>query len=83
MIFLSDNPHVPCTGESDAPVGTHVTIDLEAEDTIVVFALALNLSLDHGYLSFPSTYIMAWGYDKFNRTLVFEHLFAGWAGYRE
>jgi hypothetical protein len=30
-----------------------------------------------------STLSMAWGYDKFNRTPVFEHLFAGWAGYRE
>lgn len=31
----------------------------------------------------PSTYIMAWGYDKFNRTLVFEQMFAGRADYRE
>ena len=58
MIFLSDNPHVPCTGESDAPVGTDVTIDLEAEDTIVIFALALNLGLDHG--TFPFLLLISW-----------------------
>lgn len=58
MIFLSDNPHVPCTGESDAPVGTDVTIDLEAEDTIVIFALALNLGLDHG--TFPFLLLLVW-----------------------
>lgn len=30
-----------------------------------------------------STLSMAWGYDKFNRTLVFEQMFAGRADYTE
>lgn len=39
-------------------MGTDVTIDLEAGDAIVIFALALNLSLDHD--TFPFLLPTSW-----------------------